>query len=157
MHRHRTALLTLAVVTALAGCGNPDPVSAPQPPYGLADTDTSPDADRTQATDPSGGEEHPDILEAELTDNGDGTHRMAATIASPYDTPERYADAFRVLTPDGQELTVRVLTHDHADEQPFTRSSADFEIPAGVTELTVEGRDQVSSWGGATVQVPVPG
>ncbi len=98
---------------------------------------------------------HPDVLEAELEPAGDAW-RLSATISSPYDTPERYADAFRVLTPDGEELGVRELLHDHADEQPFTRS-LEVEIPADVAEVIVEGRDQRHGWGGGTVRVPVPG
>jgi hypothetical protein len=64
---------------------------------------------------------YPDVLEAELEPSGDGW-RLSATISSPYDSPERYADAFRVLTPAGEQLGVRELLHDHAGEQPFTRS-----------------------------------
>jgi hypothetical protein len=82
---------------------------------------------------------------------------VRATISSPYDTPDRYAAAFRVLTPDGEELGERELLHDHADEQPFTRSLEGLEIPADVSEVIVEGRDQRHGWGGETVRVPVPG
>lgn len=99
---------------------------------------------------------HPDVLEAELEPAGDAW-RLSATISSPYDTPDRYADAFRVLTPDGEELGVRELFHDHADEQPFTRSLEGLGIPADVAEVIVEGRDQRHGWGGETVRVPVPG
>lgn len=100
---------------------------------------------------------YPDILDAVVTETADGGFSVAATISSPYDSPARYADAFRVVTPDGVELGVRVLTHDHADEQPFTRSLAGVEIPEGVSQVIVEGRDQVSGWGGATVTATVPG
>jgi hypothetical protein len=99
---------------------------------------------------------YPDVLEAELEPSGDGW-RLSATISSPYDSPDRYADAFRVLTPDGEELGVRELLHDHADEQPFTRSLDGLEIPDDVAEVIVEGRDQEHGWGGGTVRVPVPG
>lgn len=66
---------------------------------------------------------------------------MSATISPPYDSPDRYADAFRVLAPDGTVLGVRELLHDHANEQPFTRSLDDVEIPDDVDRVTVEGRD----------------
>ena len=84
------------------------------------------------------------------------TWTLSATISSPYDSPERYADAFRAVAPDGTELGVRVLTHDHADEQPFTRSLTGLVIPDGVDEITVEGRDLANGWGGGTVTVAVP-
>lgn len=150
----RRAAAVLVAVAMLGACGEPDPV-APLPT--APDTPISVPSPPSTATDRGQtGMLYPDVVDAVLTANDDGTWTMAATISSPYDGPDRYADAFRVLTPDGQELTVRVLTHDHADEQPFTRSSDAFEIPDSVTEVTVEGRDQVSSWGGDTVQVDVP-
>jgi hypothetical protein len=47
------------------------------------------------------------------------------------------------------------LTHDHANEQPFTRTQSGVVIPAGVDEVTVEGRDLEHGYGGETVTVAV--
>ena len=85
--------------------------------------------------------------------DGSGTWTFDATLSSPYDTPQRYADAWRVVGPDGTVFGIRELTHDHASEQPFTRSQTGIEIPEDVQTVTVEGRDQISGWGGATVEV----
>ena len=101
-------------------------------------------------------EMYPNVLAVELARTADGTYLVSATLSSPYDTPSRYADASRVLAPDGTVLGIRVLTHDHQFEQPFTRSLSGVVIPPGVTEVIVQGRDQVSGWGGATVRVAVP-
>ena len=68
------------------------------------------------------------------------------TVSSPYDTPERYADAWRVVGPDGSEYGIRVLTHDHESEQPFTRSQGGIEIPGDVTIVTIEGRDLANGY-----------
>lgn len=95
----------------------------------------------------------PDVIAAEATQDDDGTWTFAVTISSPYDSPDRYADAWRVEGPDGEVYDVRELAHDHASEQPFTRSKSGIEIPAEVTEVTVMGRDQQSGWGGETVTV----
>lgn len=103
----------------------------------------------------SEGEMFPDVVDVELTEADDGEYDVATTLSSPYDSPERYADAWRVLDPDGNELGVRELGHDHASEQPFTRSTT-VTIPDDVEEVTVEGRDQVSGYGGETKTVPVP-
>ncbi len=100
-----------------------------------------------------GGELFPDVLDATASSTGDGTWTFSATLSSPYDTPERYADAWRVVGPDGEVYGIRELTHDHANEQPFTRSHSGIEIPEDVAVVTVEGRDQISGWGGATVEV----
>jgi len=99
---------------------------------------------------------YPDVLGADATSTGDGTWTFMVTLSSPYDSPERYADAWRVLAPDGTELGVRILTHDHGAEQPFTRSLRGVEIPVDVAVVTIEGRDQISGWGGATIDVELP-
>lgn len=95
-------------------------------------------------------EAFPDVVLAIATLQDDGTWTVAATLSSPYDSPERYADAWRVIGPDGTEYGIRELGHDHASEQPFTRSQDGIEIPDEVTTVTIQGRDQVSGWGGAT-------
>ena len=74
-------------------------------------------------------------------------------MTSPYDTADRYADGWRIKDSDGSELGVRVLTHGHAGEQPFTRSLSGVEIPVSVDSVIIEGRDQINGWGGATVEV----
>lgn len=99
----------------------------------------------------------PDVVDVAVEPVGDG-FRVSTTLCSAYDTPERYADAWRVMTPDGQVLGVRELLHDHAGEQPFTRTlSEPIEVPEDVDTLVVEGRDQLNGWGGRTHDAPLPG
>lgn len=94
----------------------------------------------------------PDVIEATAARVGDGW-TFSATISSPYDSAERYADAWRVVDPDGTVLGVRELTHDHAAEQPFTRSLAGLPVPDSVDVVTIEARDSEFGWGGSTVDV----
>jgi hypothetical protein len=94
----------------------------------------------------------PDVIEATAERVGDGW-TFSATISSPYDSVERYADAWRVVDPDGIVLGVRELTHDHAAEQPFTRSLAGLPVPDSVDVVTIEARDSEFGWGGSTVDV----
>jgi hypothetical protein len=94
----------------------------------------------------------PDVIAAVVTETDTGWD-FDVTVSSPYDTPERYADAWRVVAPDGTVLGVRELAHDHAGEQPFTRSLRGVEIPADVDAVVVEGRDLANGWGGRTVEV----
>lgn len=125
-----TGLLLLSLAASLlAGCGD----------------DGDPDAPAALA--------FPDVIAAEATRDAAGTWTFAVTLSSPYDSPTRYADAWRVLDEDGTEIAVRVLTHDHASEQPFTRSLPGIEIDEAVKEVTVQGRDLVNGWGGAEVHV----
>lgn len=111
--------------------------------------------DSRESADEDGvsGELFPDVLAATAQLDGDGSWTFSATLSSPYDTASRYADAWRVVGPDGQVYGIRELAHDHASEQPFTRSQSGIMIPDDVTTVIVEGRDQVSGWGGATVEV----
>jgi len=166
-----TTVLVAATTTAwlLAGCGaSDDPADAASigESTSAIDTETASEtaaaspstaseaAPSTASTDPA-SQQYPDVLAVEPTATGD-TWTIAATISSPYDTPQRYADAFRVLAEDGTVMGIRELAHDHAAEQPFTRSLSDVAIPAEVTSITVEGRDQANGWGGDTVTVDLP-
>lgn len=142
--------VTLAAVFALGACGT-DGTETNAP---TTDVETTIGADGDVADEQDGL--FPDVLEVEVTPVDDGRYEVAVTLSSPYDTPERYADGWRVLDEEGNELGRRELAHDHAAEQPFTRQTT-VEIPDEVDEITVEGRDQVSGYGGATVTVTVPG
>ena len=143
--RRRGAPLTLAAALGaalmLTACASSDPSEVGETTDGAA-------ADGQE-------QRYPDVLSAELEATGE-TWRLTATLSSPYDTPERYADAFRALGEDGTPLGVRELAHDHANEQPFTRSLTGLEIPDDVERITVQGRDQRYGWGGATVELEVP-
>lgn len=144
------ALVVAATLGALAACGAG---SQDQGPGG--GTSPSPGASPGTATvDPA--QPFPDVEAADLRRESDGTYRLEVTISSPYDTPERYADGWRVLDPDGNELGSHELAHDHAGEQPFTRTQTGLVIPDGVDEIRVEGRDLKNGYGGTTVVVAVP-
>lgn len=138
----------LSVALVLVGCG--------------VDLDGQQDQEEAQEEQEEGqdgqagdGQRYPEVVAAELEPTEDAW-RLSATISSPYDTPDRYADAFRATTPDGEELGVRELLHDHAGEQPFTRSLDGLEIPDDVDRIVVEGRDLEHGWGGETVTITVP-
>lgn len=95
---------------------------------------------------------YPDVLDVEVVEK-DSRWTISATISSPYDSPQRYANGFRILTENGVELGVRTLWHDHANEQPFTRSLIGVAIPSGTISIIVQGRDQKNGWGGQAVRV----
>lgn len=98
----------------------------------------------------------PEIVAVDVEWLDDTTAAIAVTVSSPYDTPERYADAWRVVGPDGTVHGTRELAHDHAGEQPFTRSLRPVTLPRELDEITVEGRDLVNGWGGSTLTVALP-
>jgi hypothetical protein len=98
----------------------------------------------------------PDVIDVSATANDNNEWTFAVTLSSPYDSPSRYADSWRVRNIDGTVYGERFLTHDHASEQPFTRSQSGIEIPPEVLVVVVEGRDQVSGWGGTTIEFTLP-
>lgn len=132
--------LLLLLVLAIGGCS--------VVPFLVPATQADPTSDS--------GDRYPDVLAVELRPTGARTFDVAVTISSPYDSPARYADGWRVLDPEGNVLGTHTLLHDHANEQPFTRTQRGLLIPAGVDAVTVEGRDQANGFGGATVTLEVP-
>lgn len=132
-------------VLVVAGCGSDD-----------ESTDASPTAASvvTAATG-SAGQLHPDVIDVVVEEESVGVFAFMVTISSPYDTPERYADGWRIVGPDGTVYGEHTLLHDHANEQPFTRTQSGVAIPADVDEVTVEGRDLEHGYGGTTVTVAV--
>ncbi len=100
--------------------------------------------------------EHPDVLGVVLESDSNGGWSLEVTLSAEYDSPERYADGWRVLDADGNVLGEHSLGHDHAHEQPVTRTQSDLEIPEGVDVVTVQGRDTENGFGGATLEVKVP-
>ena len=63
-----------------------------------------------------------------------------------------YADAWRVVSENGEDLGTRTLYHPHENEQPFTRSHT-INIPRGIHIVYVEARDKVHGWNKNRVKV----
>ena len=102
-------------------------------------------------------QKYPDVVGAKVQPRGADIFDFDVTVSSPYDTPQRYADAFRVMGKDGAVYGERVLLHDHAGEQPFTRDLHGVTIPRAVRLVVVQARDQRSGYGGKTLEVQLPG
>ncbi len=99
---------------------------------------------------------YPDVTAVKVQVRGADTFDFDVTVSSPYDTPQRYADGFRVVGTDGKIYGERKLLHDHAGEQPFTRDLYGVRIPPGVRTVVVQARDQKYGYGGKTVEVALP-
>jgi hypothetical protein len=136
MRTRRFVAIVVLLPALLAGCGSD--VDEPS-------TDSSPSEQR-----------FPDVVDVTVEEAGADTYTFRVTISSPYDTPERYADGWRVMDADGTVYGEHTLMHDHASEQPFTRTQSGVEIPDDLTEVIVEGRDIEHGYGGETVTVELP-
>ena len=97
-------------------------------------------------------DQFPEVLAVRVSQAKNKNWRFNVTLSSLYDTPKRYADAWRVLDADDNELGIRILGHDHANEQPFTRSKT-IEVPKNIDTVFVEGRDQKNGWSGQRFEV----
>ncbi len=147
-------VVLVSACLALSGCASPSDVAAPQASSGSAG---SRDGEGEQGGQEDGGDQtHPDVVDVVVERAADGTFTFDVTMSSPYDSPQRYADGWRVTGPDGEVYAEKTLTHDHASEQPFTRTQVGVEVPDGVTRVVVEGRDTENGYGGATRLVELP-
>ncbi|GAA6193310.1 hypothetical protein NBRC116597_32310 [Phaeobacter sp. NW0010-22] len=79
--------------------------------------------------------------------------RFDVTLSHPDTGWDHYADGWRVLDMQGNELGLRVLAHPHEHEQPFTRSLSGVTLPAGTTQVQIQSRCIVDGWSDETVTV----
>jgi len=96
-----------------------------------------------------------DVLAVEARQSGGGWS-FDVTVAHADAGWAHYADAWRVVGPDGTVYGTRVLLHPHVGEQPFTRSLSGVRIPSGVPTVAIEAHDSVHGWGGAVIEVALP-
>lgn len=94
-----------------------------------------------------------DVMEAQATQDPDGTWRLDVTVRHADEGWDHYADRWEILTPDGAVIATRTLLHPHVDEQPFTRSLSGVEIPDGIARVTIRAHDSVHGLGGEVVEV----
>ncbi len=100
--------------------------------------------------------DEPEIEFVNVTREGGGTWRFDVTIRHPDTGWDHYADGWRVLDMDGNELGMRVLFHPHENEQPFTRSLGGVSIPRGTKQVQIQARDLPKGWNEETTIVDLP-
>lgn len=99
--------------------------------------------------------EPPRVEHVNVSRSGD-SWRFDVTISHPDTGWDHYADAWRVLDMNGNELGMRKLSHPHVNEQPFTRSLSNVRIPEGTTQVQVQARDLPGGWNPETLIVTLP-
>lgn len=100
--------------------------------------------------------EPPAIEEVRARQDSNGAWSFHVTIRHPDTGWDHYADGWRILDMDGNELGLRVLYHPHVDEQPFTRSLSGVDIPTGTRRVQVQARDLPGGWNEETTIVELP-
>jgi len=97
-----------------------------------------------------------DVLGAKIRANGSGSYRITVTIRHHDTGWDHYANRWEVLGPTGQVIAVRRLLHPHINEQPFTRSLDEVNIPADWTWVKIRAHDLVHGYGGREVTLSIP-
>ena len=97
-----------------------------------------------------------DVVKARMTATGDRVYRIDVTVLHTDKGWDHYADGWRVLDMEGNELGLRVLFHPHENEQPFTRSLDDVKIPSGTRQVQVQARDLPEGWNPGTTVIDLP-
>jgi len=97
-----------------------------------------------------------DVVAVKPTRESGNRWRFDVTVKSNDKGWDYYADAFEVLTPDGQLLGRRILYHPHETEQPFTRELTGVKIPPDVKSVVVRARHKPRGYDGATMSVRLP-
>ena len=136
-----------------ASSGSADVEELTAPPETLENT--SEETPATKVAAPVYGDQFPKVMAVKAKLLNNQRWQFNVTLSSPYDSPQRYADAWRVLDDQGNELGIRILGHHHASEQPFTRSQV-IELPENTTSVFVEGRDQANGWSGQRFEYELP-
>ncbi|MBL4768594.1 MAG: hypothetical protein JKY94_12955 [Rhodobacteraceae bacterium] len=97
----------------------------------------------------------PIITAASASQSADGW-RFDVTLSHPDSGWDHYADGWRLLDMEGNEIGRRVLAHPHVNEQPFTRSLGGVPVPAGTTQVQIEARCFIDGWTGAPMTITLP-
>ena len=150
--------LVMALVMTLGACGDDTPVASE---FTLAPTTSGSEsgASVTTADAPEttlGETPCPEVIDATLTRVEGNQFTASATVRSTDIEGVSYADAWEVRTFDGTALGTRILTHPHPNEQPFTRSLSDIEIPSGVSTVLFVARDSARGFCGGSFELEVP-
>ena len=93
-----------------------------------------------------------EIVNVVLTKNS-GSWRADVTLNHADTGWKHYADAWRLVDEKGNEISKRTLYHPHVNEQPFTRSLSNINIPKGSKIIFIEAHDLNRGWSPGKVKV----
>lgn len=97
-----------------------------------------------------------DVLAAEAQRSGESRYRFTVTVRHADSGWDHYADRWDLVGPDGTVLATRTLLHPHVDEQPFTRSLGDVQIPGDIGLVTIRAHDSRHGYGGKSLPLTLP-
>ena len=96
------------------------------------------------------------VRQVELRETGDRVYHVSVTLRHADSGWDHYADLWQVLDDGtGEVLGERPLAHPHTNEQPFTRSLSQVEIPEGVEVIRVRAKCNQHGYEGKQVRIPL--
>lgn len=93
------------------------------------------------------------IQDVKAIQSSDGSWCFYTAVRHNDEGWEHYADGWQVIDFKGNELGVRPLAHPHENEQPFTRSQCNIQIPKELTKVIVRAKCNKHGFGGQPVIV----
>jgi len=69
--------------------------------------------------------------------------KFSVTLSHADEGWEHFANGWKILTPAGEVIGFRALTHPHVNEQPFTRSIRNIKIPTTTDTVIFLANDSV--------------
>jgi hypothetical protein len=94
-----------------------------------------------------------DVVAVDFAQADKQTYRFDVTVRHADSGWGHYANRWEVQGPDSSILGTRVLAHPHVNEQPFTRSLANVEIPLNVHQITIKAHDSVHGYTGKAMVI----
>lgn len=88
------------------------------------------------------------VTDVLTTQKADGSWCFGVSVRHDDQGWEHYADGWQVFDLDGKPISFRLLAHPHVNEQPFTRSQCNIDIPAGVSQVIVRAKCNKHGYGG---------
>lgn len=96
------------------------------------------------------------VRQVELRETGDRVYHVSVTLRHADSGWDHYADLWQVVDDaTGEVIGERPLAHPHTNEQPFTRSLSQVEIPEGVEVLRVRAKCNQHGYEGKQVRIPL--
>jgi len=88
------------------------------------------------------------VTDVLATQKSDGSWCFGTSVRHNDQGWDHYADGWQVTDLDGNEMAFRLLAHPHDNEQPFTRSQCNINIPSEISQVIVRAKCNKHGYGG---------
>ena len=95
----------------------------------------------------------PQVKEVLATQEANGSWCFGTSVIHNDEGWEHYANGWEIIDLEGNQLGTRKLHHPHVNEQPFTRSQCNINIPANISKVIVRAKCNQHGFGGKAMLV----